>query len=115
MFAMAQGEHSGCVASVAEGKTCPPEGNILDSINFHANSFKKISTAILDLAALPGLLTVIIGLSLLLAIKVAGLVREGVILSIRAPQRVYEEAHYAVATSPTRSWIIRHVNSPSAG
>lgn len=114
LFAMAHGEHSGCIASVSEGAVCPASEGGLASLNFHAQTFKKLSAAVLEFAGLPGILLLIIGLAALLYAQ-SQYERISVASYIPVSLRGAHRARVLVAGStPLRSWLVLHEQRDSA-
>jgi len=114
LFAMTHGEHSGCIASVSEGIVCPASENNLASLNFHANTFKKLSAAILEFAGLPGILLLVIGLAVFLYTRSSFARVPVAAITPVSFSRTRLAGLYATSYSPLRYWLALHEQRDSA-
>ncbi len=57
--------HSGCIASEAQGMTCPATGSPFDAVIFHLDVLKSITMGVLPVSAMFGLLAGLLGAFLL--------------------------------------------------
>ena len=83
--------HRGCVASEAQGMTCPATGNPFDTAIFHLDVLKSITMGVLPVSVMLGLLAGSLGALLLSLFAQAGhpyelaLSRFGFIPAVRSP------------------------------
>ncbi len=64
--------HRGCIASEAQGMTCPATGSPFDTAIFHLDVLKSITMGVLPISAMLGLLAGFLGAFLLSLIALAG-------------------------------------------
>lgn len=83
--------HSGCIASEAQGMTCPATGSPFDAVIFHLDVLKSITMGVLPVSAMFGLLAGLLGAFLLsLIVRAAppyerALSRFGFVPAVRNP------------------------------
>lgn len=113
IFAMAHSmnnSHDGCIAATAKGEVCPGDGNSLQSINYHLNSFRNFSMATIGDNFVNGMLLVFL-LSLIIGfrifkndqLKFSFLYNQGELLISRA----------SLFQLSLIDWLSLHENSPS--